>query len=137
MSLQIVCTICPKPSCLAPIYVRPQCSDFFGFLLQARFIDPVLFPRDQSTVMTDDLCLYELHSSVSNFTASGDSCFGPSANIWCFRKRERSVLAPKDWCYIAQHPRMLQTCPSEGELTWSVVHHLLPSITLFCEVHSS
>uniref|UniRef100_A0A8B9R6Y2 Uncharacterized protein n=1 Tax=Anas platyrhynchos TaxID=8839 RepID=A0A8B9R6Y2_ANAPL len=59
------------------------------------------------------------------------------ANIWCFRKRERSVLAPKDWCYIAQHPRMLQTCPSEGELTWSVVHHLLPSITLFCEVHSS
>lgn len=33
VSLQIVCTICPEPSCLAPNYVSPQCSDFFGFLL--------------------------------------------------------------------------------------------------------
>lgn len=33
VSLQIVCTICTEPSCLAPSYVSPQCSNFFGFLL--------------------------------------------------------------------------------------------------------
>lgn len=93
VSLQIVCTICPKLSCLAPKYVGLQFSDFFGFLLQTRFTDSRLFLHVQSTETTD-LYLFDLHGSISIACNSCWFLLRPWVQYFVLeKKRYRSLLA--------------------------------------------